>query len=146
MSSKTLIIHQNKILHNILKEISEIINFEIIYTENSEINSIKFENYIIISQKKILGVRNQLVVDEFPLRLNKLIEIINIAFLKKEYNFQSNINIGKYELNLNSRVLTFDRNNLDLTEMEANVILFLKYVFLFSLVTATHPPKILIES
>ena len=44
MSSKTLIIHQNKILHNILKEISEIINFEIIYTENSEINSIKFEN------------------------------------------------------------------------------------------------------
>ena len=52
MSSKTLIIHQNKILHNILKEISEIINFEIIYTENSEINSIKFENYIIISQKK----------------------------------------------------------------------------------------------
>ena len=126
MSSKTLIIHQNKILHNILKEISEIINFEIIYTENLEINSIKFENYIIISQKKILGVRNQLVVDEFPLRLNKLIEIINIAFLKKEYNFQSNINIGKYELNLNSRVLTFDRNNLDLTEMEANVILFLK--------------------
>ena len=86
MSSKTLIIHQNKILHNILKEISEIINFEIIYTENSEINSIKFENYIIISQK-ILGVRNQLVVDEFPLRLNKLIEIINIAFLKKNTIF-----------------------------------------------------------
>ena len=33
--------------------------------------------------------------------------------------------MGKYELDLNARVLKFDQNKLSLTEMEANVILFL---------------------
>ena len=45
--------------------------------------------------------------------------------LKQEYNFQSSINVGKYELDLNERVLKVDQNKLSLTEMEANVILFL---------------------
>ena len=61
-----------------------------------------------------------------PIKLNKLIEIININFLKQEYNFKSNINIGKYDLDLNSRSLSFDGKILDLTEMESNIILFLK--------------------
>ena len=34
--------------------------------------------------------------------------------------------MGKYELNLNSRILKLKNNSLDLTEMEANVIIFLK--------------------
>ena len=55
-----------------------------------------------------------------------MIEIINLSFLKKEYNFQSNIKVCKYEFNLNSRVLSFDKLQLDLTEMETKVILFLK--------------------
>jgi DNA-binding response OmpR family regulator len=33
--------------------------------------------------------------------------------------------VGKYELDLNERALKFDQNKLSLTEMEANVILFL---------------------
>ena len=33
--------------------------------------------------------------------------------------------MGKYELDLNARVLKFHQNKLSLTEMEANVILFL---------------------
>ena len=60
------------------------------------------------------------------MKLNKLIENINIAFIKQEYNVQSNISIGKYELNLNSRILSLNENKLDLTEMESNIILFLK--------------------
>ena len=66
------------------------------------------------------------IIDKFPIKLTKLIEIINISFLKQEYNIQSNINIGKYELNLNSRMLSYNKINLDLTEMESNLILFLK--------------------
>ena len=52
--------------------------------------------------------------------------LINITFLKQEYNSQSNISIGKYDLNLNSRTLILNGLELDLTEMEANLILFLK--------------------
>ena len=125
MSLKSLVIHQNKILYNILNEISENINFKIIYIDNIDLNYKEIENYIIITEKKISEIKNQLVINSLPIKLIKLIEIININFLKQKYNFQSNINIGKYELNLNSRRLSFDKIDLDLTEMEANLILFL---------------------
>jgi hypothetical protein len=126
MSLKNLIIYQNKVLHNILDEISENINFKVIYKEDVDLDFQKIENYIVITKKKISGIKNQLVFDALPLKLKKLIEIVNLTFLKQEYNFQSNIIVGKYELDLNSRILSFNGKNLDLTEMEANLILFLK--------------------
>ena len=44
----------------------------------------------------------------------------------QQYNFQSNINIKEYMLNLNSRNLLFKNNKLKLTEREIEIILFLK--------------------
>tara|TARA_B110001452_G_scaffold265561_1_gene270455 strand:+ start:90 stop:644 length:555 start_codon:yes stop_codon:yes gene_type:complete len=126
MSFKTLIIHQNKILYNILSEISENINFKIVYTDITDLNPNEIDNYIIITEKKMLEIKNQLVINTFPLKLTKFIEIVNLTFLKQDYNSQSNINIGMYELDLNSRLLCLNGNHLDLTEMEANMILFLK--------------------
>ena len=38
MNLKTLIIHKNKTLYNILEEISNYINFKTIYSENLDIN------------------------------------------------------------------------------------------------------------
>jgi hypothetical protein len=125
MNLKTLIIHKNKTLYNILEEISNYINFKTIYSENLDLNLDEFKNYIILTPKKLPETKKQVVVDFLPLKLNKLIEIININFLKQKYNFQSSINVGKYELDLNARVLKFDQNKLSLTEMEANIILFL---------------------
>jgi len=126
MSLKTIIIHQNKILYNILDEISKNISFKVVFTDNNDLDFDEIENYIIITQNKIPEKKKQLVIASFPIKLDKLIEIINITFLKQEYNFQSNISIGKYELNLNSRILSYDGVNLNLTEMESNLILYLK--------------------
>jgi hypothetical protein len=126
MNLKTLIIHKNKTLYNILEEVSNYINFKTIYSENLDLNLDEYKKYIVLTPKKLTEIKNQVVVDSLPLKLNKLIEIININFLKQEYNFQSCINVGKYELDLNGRVLKSDQNELSLTEMEANVILFLK--------------------
>lgn len=126
MNIKTLIIHQNKILYNILDEISNNINFKIKYTDNIDLNFDENEDYLVITQNKILNIKRKLLIDTLPIKLNKLIEIINITFLKQEYNSQSNISIGKYDLNLNSRTLILNGLELDLTEMEANLILFLK--------------------
>jgi len=55
----------------------------------------------------------------------KLIEKINIEFLKKNFNNQSEISIGMYKFNLNSREMTYDNLKLKLTEKEINSIVYL---------------------
>ena len=62
----------------------------------------------------------------FPTNIYNLIEKININLIKKKYNFQSDIKISNYFLDLNSRTLSNDKNNLKLTEKEIDIILFLK--------------------
>ena len=126
MNLKTIIIHQNKILYNILDEISKNINFKVIFIDDNNLNLGEIENYIVITENNIPEIKKQLVIGIFPIKLDKLLEIINITFLKQEYSSQSKINIGNYELNLNSRILSFDGIELNLTEMEANLILYLK--------------------
>ena len=44
----------------------------------------------------------------------------------QQYDFQSNINIKEYTLDLNSRVVSSKNNKLKLTEREIEIILFLK--------------------
>ena len=54
-----------------------------------------------------------------------LIEKININLLKLKYSYQSNFQIKEYKLDLNSRVISFDKKDLRLTEREIEIILFL---------------------
>ena len=105
---------------------SNYLNFKAVYTENIDLNLGKFKNYIVLTPKNFPEIKNQIIVDSPPLKLKKLFETININFLKQKYNFQSSISVGKYELDLNARILSIKKTNLNLTEMEANVILFLK--------------------
>ena len=52
--------------------------------------------------------------------------MININYLKIQFNFQSEISIGDYKLDLNSREIGKNKSTLDLTERETNLIMFLK--------------------
>ena len=70
-------------------------------------------------------MKNILVLEEFPLKIQKIIQIINIQFLKNKFSIQSEINIGFYKLNLNSREIVKDNIKLNLTERETNLIIFL---------------------
>ena len=45
--------------------------------------------------------------------------------IKQKYNYQSNICIKRYVLNLNSRIITKNDQNLKLTQKEIDIILFL---------------------
>ena len=125
MSSKTLIVN-HKHLYDILNEISENINLKVINGLDKGTDYKQFKNYIFLSTKKEKSEKNHLIITEFPIKIKKLIEIININFLQKNYSLQSNIKVGEYELDLNSRILKTNNVSLDLTEMEANVILFIK--------------------
>ena len=80
MNSRILIIHEYQILYQVLNEISEGLNCEIIQSSNKNFKELKFDtknNYLIISKKKIEGVKNSLILDNLPIKLEKLIEMIN---------------------------------------------------------------------
>ena len=90
-----------------------------------ELNSNSLENYLIISDKKKKDVEEQIILNKLPIDIKKLIESINIKFLKKKYSQQSEINLGIYKLNLNSRSMHKNGTSLNLTEREANILIFL---------------------
>ena len=125
MNNQTLVIYDFNILYEILSELENYINFNLINIKKlSDINLKTVDNYLVISNKK-QNVENQITIDQFPIDINKLVELINIKFLKNKYNQQSEIDLGTYKLNLNSRKIFNKKNKLNLTEREANIIIFL---------------------
>ena len=63
--------------------------------------------------------------DNFPLKIEKILELINVNFLKKKFSRQSDIRIGDFKINMNSRILSDENKELSLTEKEAEIIMFL---------------------
>ena len=129
MIPKTLIIYEYQILYEILSEISEYFNFEILHVDGKKFQELeldKFENYLIIASKKSLNLKNSLILEDLPIKLEKLIQLINISFLKNNFVKKSEVNLGKYKLNLNSREIILNKISLSLTEKEAEIIIFIK--------------------
>ena len=125
MNNQTLVIYDFKILYEILNELENHINFSFIHINKlADLNFKTLNNYLVISGKK-QNIENQIIIDQYPIEINRFIELVNINFLKKKYNQQSEINLGTYKLNLNSRKIFDDENSLNLTEREANIVIFL---------------------
>ena len=128
MDKQNLIIFKHKILYEIIKELEEIINFKIFESTdeknlNDKLNI--FNSYLIVTKNKINLINNQLILKQSPIKISKLIEKINIQFLKIQYNEKSEMSIGKYKINLNSNELILNDIVLSLTEKETNIIIFL---------------------
>jgi hypothetical protein len=129
MNNQTLVIYDFDTLYQILKEIDNYLNFKLINIDKNNLdkqNVFNMDNFLIASNKKINDIDNNIVIDQLPIELAKLVENININFLKKKYNQQSDIYLGPYKLNLNSRKIFNEDKFLNLTEREANIVLFLK--------------------
>ena len=93
MSSQNLIIYKFNLLYQILEELSLDLNFKIIFisSENSLINQTKnLKNYLIISNKNNLNFGNQLNLDHLPMNISKLLEKINVEFMKQQFINQKN--------------------------------------------------------
>ena len=126
MNNENLVIYDFKILYDILSELNDHINFKLINIDKIvDLNLKQQNNYLFISNNKIKNVENQIVLNNLPIDIKKLIENINIKFLKKKYSQQSEIDLGSYKLNLNSRKIFNNEKSLDLTEREANIIIYL---------------------
>ena len=141
MSKQSVNIVEFSNLYNILYEIKDLFIFHINnykdsnhFLQDIESNIIDYDNSIIIVNKKKhklfsnnkVNKRNILIIDEFPLKIEKLIDKINTHLIKEKYNFQSKLNIRNYVLNLNSRIISNKECELKLTEREIDIILFLK--------------------
>ncbi len=128
MNSKKLIIFEHPILFNILNEISEVLNFELIQTDRNHLNDIEKKltsDFLVISKDQNSVKSNHLILKNLPLKITKLVELLNVEFLKKKFNLQSDLTIGPYNLNLNSRQISRESVKLNLTEREGNLIIFL---------------------
>ena len=137
MNNQILVIYDFDIMYDILKEIESNLNFKLIKISKNNLKDFKLinnKNHLIISQKNIKDQNNQIIIDKLPIEITKLIESININFLKTIYNHQSDINLGNYKLNLNSRKIFQNGNSLSLTERETDIIIFLS--------KSTNPVKI----
>ena len=126
ISNQYLIIHQFPILFKILNEIKNNLNFKIEYFDDDQFKeNLNKRNLVIISGVKKNNFQNQIKIDEFPIDIQRFIEIVNVQFLKNKFNQQNNVKSGKYSVNLNSRVMHFVKISLQLTEKEIRIINFL---------------------
>ena len=129
MNIKTLIIYDYQILYEILTEIKEFLNFKILNTNKKNFEKLEFNelgDYLILRSKNSVTIKNSLVVNNLPIKLDKLIQTININFLKNNFAKKSEIKIGKYTLDLNSRKIIFENQYINLTERETDLIIFIK--------------------
>ena len=128
MNSKILFIYKFNKLFEILNEIKENLNFEIRYISDKDYNNLIFadiDNYLILSIDNCNNMDNCLEIRDTPIKLINLIEKINLAFLRNQFNNQSEFKIGKYILDLNSRKIYYKKKSLSLTEKESDLILFI---------------------
>ncbi len=124
--SHFLIVHNFPVLFNILNEVKDILNFNIKSITGGEIDNKYLKNGVLfISTEKKMKIDNQILINDYPINLFKLIDLINIQFLKNKYYQQNNIKIGKYSINLNSRIMKYEIKTLPLTEKETDIIIFL---------------------
>tara|TARA_A100001011_G_scaffold138565_1_gene146286 strand:- start:2128 stop:2688 length:561 start_codon:yes stop_codon:yes gene_type:complete len=128
MKNYQLIVYDFEILFHILDELKEYLNFEIISVSKKNYKDLitKYSDSTIISKKEIKDLKSIIVIKNFPLKIKKLIEIVNTNFLKKQFHLQSSQTIGLYTLDLNSKKIFKNDVFLELTEKEIKLINFLK--------------------
>ena len=131
MNNQNLIVYRFNLLYQILKELEEDLHFRIIEIsdEKSLTNQIKnLNNYLIITKKQILKLNNQFILSQLPIKIFKMIEKLNIEFLKQQFVEQSQVIINDYTIDINAREMFSKNIKFKLTEKEVNTIIYLSKV------------------
>tara|TARA_B100001142_G_scaffold297927_1_gene320682 strand:- start:1887 stop:2510 length:624 start_codon:yes stop_codon:yes gene_type:complete len=148
MFKHNIIITEFDILYQILFEINDYLKFNLKKSSLKNIDRFDLNGALILSnfafkdqleKKKIdpnkiifFSKNSELTKNindynyiNIPFNIDDFAEKINVLLLKKKFNSQSFIKISNYTLDLNSRIISNESNNLKLTEKEINVIVFL---------------------
>ena len=124
--------------YDIINELNEHIGYEISKFDSKEIffdkyksKSISTENSIMVVHEKEYNffVKNinedQIIKLKPPINIFTFIENLNVKFIQKKYQDQSNVSVKDFFLDINSRELKKDKLSLKLTERETDMILYL---------------------
>ncbi len=124
--------------YDIISELKEHIGYEILKFDNKEIFFDKYKSESISKENSILVVHeneynffiknikeDQIIKFKPPVNIFTFIESLNVMFIQKKYQDQSNINVKDFFLDINSRKLKKGKSSLKLTERETDMILFL---------------------
>ena len=107
MNYQNLIVYRFNLLYLILKELEKDIHFKIIEISDEKTLGNEIENlnnYLIITKKKILKFNNQFVLSQLPIKTSKMIEKMNIEFLKHQFIEQSQFIINIYNIIINYKL------------------------------------------
>ena len=132
MNKQSVLIFKLPELFNILNELKEYLDFNIYNiiekNELSKPNKNKYGDYLVLTslQNQIENEKFQLILNKLPESIHSIIEKINVSLLKQKYSEQSNILVGKYSIDTNSRSMKNANLKLKLTQREIQIILFLK--------------------
>ena len=131
MNKQSILIFKLPELFKILNELKDHLDFNIYnFDEKKELLNLgkkKYENYLVLTnpQNQIEDEKFQLILNKLPDSIYSIVEKINVCLLKQKYSEQSDVIIGKYSIDINSRSIKSTHQSLKLTQREIQIILFL---------------------
>ena len=133
MLDKKICIVNSKILFELLFELTNELPFKVIFKYHNDLNKEDLNSediiYLFDEKEKSLTskfkIEQTFVIKNFPIKIENLINQINIQFLKSNFHKQSNVKIKDYHLDLNSKFIKRNKKVLKLTEKEIQIIMFL---------------------
>ena len=131
MNKQSVLIFKLPELFKILNELKDHLDFDIYNFSKKEellnLNKSNYASYLVLTslQNQIKDEKFQLILNKLPDSIYSIIEKINICLLKQKYSEQSDILVGKYSIDINSRSIKNNSESLKLTEREIQIIIFL---------------------
>ena len=129
MSNTKIILYDCEYIYKILFELKDILNLDLINFEKKiklDLFIKNSENFIVITKKNYLDIKNQIILSKLPLSIDKVIEKINLGILKYNFYSQSNLQMNEYSLDLNSREISYNNKVEKLTEQEIKILSYLR--------------------
>ena len=137
--NQSVIIINIKPLYEILNEINNNFSYKLVhlnakeFDENFNKEDKQFDNSIFITTSEYIQTLEKIRIKEEKIQLinispesiYKLIDRINVCLIQNKYDFQSNIKLKNYNLDINSKTVEYKNKKLKLTEKEIEIILFL---------------------
>ena len=69
MNKQNLLIYEFENLYKILDELKSSLNFNIENVSKNDFQNSKFNDYLVICQKKEKTIKNQIIFENFPIKL-----------------------------------------------------------------------------